>query len=681
MNTSRLFIALVIAGVATFSSVTSQAKQQTPPNVLVIMADDLGYSDIGCYGGEIDTPNLDSLAANGLRFSQFYNTAKCHSSRVSLLTGQYCVAAGDVSLSHAVTSAEVLRDAGYFTAMTGKWHLKREPTDFGFERYFGHLSGACNFFKGDNSFRLNGEQWNVPAVLNDKTFYTTVADVDFAIDFLSEARKTEKPFYLYVAFNAPHAPLHALPEDYAKYKGRYTEGWDEIRDSRIKKQIQSGLLPDTLTPSPRPPHVRAWKDVVRWQRDYETNRMVTLAAMIDRVDQEIGRLVNNLKDHDELDNTLILFVSDNGAGPYDRRELLLDVEPTNGDVALANSTPWAWARNAPFRFYKQNQFEGGISSPGIVHWPSGLKTEPGAIVDTPAHLIDVLPTLADLAGASIPEEYPQRELRPVSGVSLRPVFEGRKLNRPEPIHLQFSSDYGLRDGDWKVVSFKGQEWELYNVANDRTENNNLAASEPERLAAMVEKWKNMSRDVLYSSKLANPKMLPAETPKSNRQWTVFSDSNEPFLTAPGKKGKPRTVGKSKVLRNSIRARKNTRLERNGDLFQLTFTGDDPGIAIDFRNAPISPAGPYVLTFVLTTDWSGHGDIFFTTDKSAVLPRGENITFPIVGGSQSQEVRLEIDTAEQLYQLRIDVADGPGNATLRKLRLLDDNGNVLEDWSL
>ena len=308
MNTSRLFIALVIAGAATFSSVTSQAKQQTPPNVLVIMADDLGYSDIGCYGGEIDTPNLDSLAANGLRFSQFYNTAKCHSSRVSLLTGQYCVAAGDVSLSHAVTSAEVLRDAGYFTAMTGKWHLKREPTDFGFERYFGHLSGACNFFKGDNSFRLNGEQWNVPAVLNDKTFYTTVADVDFAIDFLSEARKTEKPFYVYVAFNAPHAPLHALPEDYAKYKGRYTEGWDEIRGARIKKQIQLGLLPDTLTPSPRPPHIRAWEDVVPWQRDYETNRMVTLAAMIDRVDQEIGRLVNNLKDHDELDNLSLIHI-------------------------------------------------------------------------------------------------------------------------------------------------------------------------------------------------------------------------------------------------------------------------------------------------------------------------------------------------------------------------------------
>ncbi len=680
MNTSKLFIALVSVAAVIFTSATSQAKQQTSPNVVVIMADDLGYSDIGCYGGEIDTPNLDSLAANGLRFSQFYNTAKCHSSRVSLLTGQYCLAAGDVSLSHAVTSAEVLRDAGYFTAMTGKWHLDREPTDFGFIRYFGHLSGACNFFKGDNSFRLNGEQWNVPTVLNEKTFYTTVADVDFAIDFLGEARKTEKPFYLYVAFNAPHAPLHALPEDYAKYKGRYTEGWDAIRDARIKKQIQLGLLPDTLTPSPRPPHVRAWKDVVPWQRSYETNRMVTLAAMIDRVDQEVGRLVNNLKEHDDLDNTLILFVSDNGACPYDRRKPLLDVEPTNGDVALADSTPWAWVRNAPFRFYKQNQFEGGISSPGIVHWPNGLKTKPGAITNTPAHLIDVLPTLADLAGASIPDEYPQREVRPVSGVSLRPVFEGKKLNRAEPIHLQFSSDYGLRDGDWKVVSFKGQEWELYNVANDRTETNNLAASEPERVAAMVEKWKSVSRDVLHSSTLANPKMLPARVPKSNSQWTVFSDSNQPFLTAPGKEGKSRAVRKPRAGRDSIRARKNTRLEKATDAFQLTFTGDDPGIAIDFRHAPISPAGPYVLSFELTTDWTGQGDIFFTTDKEAVLPRGENITFPIVGGSQAQEVRLEINTAEQLYQLRIDVADGPGAAILRKLRLLDSSGKEIKDWN-
>ncbi|MEM1440937.1 MAG: sulfatase-like hydrolase/transferase, partial [Verrucomicrobiota bacterium] len=366
----------------------SLAATAAPPNFVVIMVDDLGYSDLGCYGGEIETPNLDNLAANGLRFSQFYNTAKCHSSRVSLLTGQYCIAAGDVALTHAVTSAEVLSEAGYFTAMTGKWHLEKEPTDFGFQRYFGHLSGACNFFYGDGTFRLNGEKWEVPP----SDFYTTVAKVDYALEFLEEARKEDRPFYLYVAFNAPHAPLHALPEDYEKYLGRYDAGWDEIRDARIARQKEIGLLPKELKPSPRPPHVRAWKDMVRWQQEYEINRMVTLAAMIDRVDQEVGRIVDSLKENEELENTVILFVSDNGACPYDRRKPLLNVKPTNGDVALADSTGWSWARNAPFRFYKQNQFEGGISTPGIVHWPAGLTTSPGAVVDTPVHLIDVLPT-------------------------------------------------------------------------------------------------------------------------------------------------------------------------------------------------------------------------------------------------------------------------------------------------
>jgi arylsulfatase len=496
---------------------------QERPNIVVIMTDDLGFSDLGCYGAEIETPNLDKLAAEGMRFSQFYNTAKCHSSRVSLLTGQYCIAAGDTALSHAVTSAEVLSDAGYFTAMTGKWHLKKEPTDFGFDRYFGHLSGATNFFKGDDTFRLNGEPWKVPA----SGFYTTVAKIDFALDFLEEARKSEKPFYLYVAFNAPHAPLHALPEDYAKYKGRYDMGWDKMRDARIARQKELGLLPKDLAPSPRPPHIPAWDKLAPWRRDYEINRMVTLAAMIDRVDQEVGRLIDDLKKNGELENTLILFVSDNGACPYDRGLPRLNVEPTNGDNRLGDSTGWAWARNAPFRFYKQNQFEGGISAPGIVHWPAGLKTKPGSIVDTPVHLIDVLPTLADLADATIPAAHPTRDLRPVSGISLRPILEGKALERSEPIHFQYQYDWGLRDGDWKLVSFLGQEWELYNMANDRTELNDLAKAEPERLKAMVAKWKAMSAKVLHSELLANAPTRPAEYPKSHIEWTRFSDADEP----------------------------------------------------------------------------------------------------------------------------------------------------------
>lgn len=493
------------------------------PNIVVIMVDDLGFSDIGCYGGEIETPQLDKLAANGLRFSQFYNTAKCHSSRVSLMTGQYCIAAGDVALTHAVTSAEVLKEAGYFTAMTGKWHLKKEPTDFGFERYFGHLSGACNFFTGDNTFRLNGEKWEVP----EKDFYTTVADVDFALKFLKEAREVSKPFYLYVAFNAPHAPLHALPNDYAKYIGRYDQGWDKMRDARITKLKKLGVLPKDLQESPRPPHIRAWDKLVAWQRDYEINRMVTLAAMIDRVDQEIGRLVDDLRKNNELDNTIILFVSDNGACPFDRKNPLLDAKPTNAQTSFGDSTGWAWARNAPFQFYKQNQFEGGISTPGIIHWPKGLRTKPGEIIDTPAHLIDVLPTLADFGKAKIPTEHPSRKLRPVSGISLRPILEAKPLIRKEPIYLQFAKDYGLRDGDWKLVSFKGQQWELYNLATDRAENVDLADKEPKRLQAMVEKWREMSRTVLHSEKLANAVIKPAEVPKSNREWTVFSDSDKP----------------------------------------------------------------------------------------------------------------------------------------------------------
>ncbi|MDG2255248.1 MAG: arylsulfatase [Opitutaceae bacterium] len=487
------------------------------------MTDDLGFSDIGCYGAEIETPNLDKLAANGLRFSQFYNTAKCHSSRVSLLSGQYCIAAGDTALSHAVTSAEVLRDAGYFTAMTGKWHLKKEPTDFGFERYFGHLSGSTNFFRGDNTFRLNGEPWKVPA----SDFYTTVAKVDYALDFMAEARESKKPFYLYVAFNAPHSPLQALPEDYAKYKGRYDMGWEKMRDARIARQKELGMLPEDLKPSPRPPHIRAWDKLVPWQRDHEINKMVTLAAMIDRVDQEVGRLVEDLKKNGELENTLILFVSDNGACPYNRRSLQLNIEPTRGGTVLGDSTGWAWARNAPFRYYKQNQFEGGISTPGIIHWPAGLKTEPGSVVDTPVHLIDVLPTLADLGDAKIPTAHPTRDLRPVSGVSLRPILEGKTLKRSEPIYLQYAYEWGLRDGDWKLVNFQGEEWELYNIANDRTELNNLAKAEPERLEAMIAKWRAMSADVLLSEELAAANTKPSKLPRTNDRWTVFTDAEEP----------------------------------------------------------------------------------------------------------------------------------------------------------
>lgn len=664
LSSPRLFSTIAVLLVGGLIQVSSTPAAD-PPNVVVIMVDDLGYSDIGCYGGEIETPNLDALAADGLRFSQFYNTAKCHSSRVSLLTGQYCIAAGDTKMDHAVTTAEVLGSAGYFTAMTGKWHLTKEPTNFGFDRYFGHLSGACNFFKGDKTFRLNGEPWNVPK----QDFYTTVADVDFALKFLKEARSTDKPWYLYVAFNAPHAPLHALPQDYAKYKGKYDQGWDVAREARVKKQKAVAILPDTLEPSPRPEHIPAWKDLEPWRQKYEANRMTTLAAMIDRVDQEIGRLVDDLKANNEFENTMILFVSDNGACPYDRRAPLLDVEPTNGDIALADSTGWSWARNTPFRYYKQNQFEGGVSTPAIVHWPAGLKTEPGTITDEPAHLIDVMPTLVDITQSKLPNQWPERTLRPVSGVTLTPTFEGQTIEREQPIHLLFAADRGLRDGDWKIVSFKSEAWELYNVAEDRTELNDLAAQEPERLAAMVEKWTQMSRDVLHAPERSYAPTGKAQPVHSNREWTKF-DKEAPT----GKSKKRKRAG----AKQSIRARKNTKLNITDGTLYLVFSGDDPGIAMDLRKNSLTP-GPYRLAFDLKGGSQGGGELFFTTDLKTILPKGNRIPFEVVADGNWQKVDVELKTDKAIQQLRIDVSEDKGEASIRQLRLTDKAGQVLIQW--
>lgn len=643
------------------------------PNICVVMVDDLGYSDLGCYGSEIETPRVDELAKAGLRFSQFYNTAKCHSSRVSLLTGQYCIAAGDTALSHAVTSSEVLGESGYFTAMTGKWHLKKEPTDFGFQRYFGHLSGACNFFKGDKTFRLNGQPWQVP----EAGFYTTVADVDFALKFLQEARKEEKPWYLYVAFNAPHAPLHALPEDYAKYKGRYEAGWDVMRKARVEKQKRIGLLPASLQESPRPEHIPAWNDLKDWQKSYEINRMTTLAAMIDRVDQEVGRLVDDLKASGELENTLILFVSDNGACPYDRRKPLFDVEPTNGDISLADSTGWSWARNSPFRFYKQNQFEGGISTPAIVHWPAGLKTEPGGIVRQPAHLIDVLPTIAEITGSEIPDQWKGRDLRPVSGISLKPIFDGDDITNRPPIHLLFAQDRGLRDGDWKLVSFQSEAWELYNVATDRAELHNLADAEPERLKAMVEQWTAMMADVLHAPRNALAPVREASLPHQHREWTNF-DAATPDEYVRKKKRNGNTSPTRRTQRTAIRARKNTGLKIVGNELHLQFTGDDPGIAMDLRTRAL-PSGPYTLSFRLRGNSSDGGDVFYTTNKSQSLPRGEHQTFAVSNDDQWHDLSIELSISERIYQLRLDVSDGAGAATISDLKLSDAQGNLLIAW--
>lgn len=482
-----LIVSLVLSIMMAGSALASEPLR---PNVIVVMLDDLGFADLGCYGAEIETPHIDRLARQGLRFSQFYNTAKCEPSRICLLSGLYTYQAGYRALDRAVTFAELLQQAGYFTAMSGKWHLKDEPTDRGFQHYFGHLSGATNFFTGDDTFRLDGQPWSE----FDEDFYTTDAFTDYAIRYVDQAVDRQQPFLIYIAHNAPHYPLQAPEADVMKYRGRYRIGWDQLRHDRYQRQVAMGLIDPQWPLSPRPDYLPAWDSLTEQQQDWEDFRMAAFAAMVDRVDQNMGRLVQHLAQRNLLQNTLILLFSDNGACPFER---------TRGDQYMpwdprsywTYDVGWAHAGNTPFRWYKQNQHEGGIASPLIAHWPDGLRTQPGSITHQPAHLIDILPTLAELAGVEYPERFAGRAITPVQGRSLVPIFQGEQRAGHEWLYFQFSDNRALRRGDWKIVSARGGPWELYDLAADRTELNDLADQHPDKVQELAEQWHHVAAEI------------------------------------------------------------------------------------------------------------------------------------------------------------------------------------------
>lgn len=474
-------------------SAQAAGAADSQPNIIMIMVDDLGFSDLGCYGGEIQTPNLDRLASKGLRFTQFYNTAKCHSSRASLLTGCYAAEVGESAISNSVTIAEVLRDRGYTTLMTGKWHLKGHPMDRGFERYFGHLSGATNFFTGDNTFYLDRDRFEVP-----KTgFYTTNANTDYAIEFLEKETKPGKPFFLYLAYNAPHYPLHALPEDIEKYRGRYMRGWDVLRKERHNRQLKMNLVRPEWGLTPRDESVPAWDSLSQEKKREEDLTFAVYAAMVDCVDQNIGRLLTKLERMGAADNTLLLFVSDNGGCPFQRTKTP-DIPPGPAESYWTYHTAWAQVSNVPFRLYKQNQHEGGISTPLIAYWPGG-PIEPNSMTDQPGHLIDFMATALDLSGATYPETYGGKPVQPLRGKSLVPILKGQQRVPHEAIYLKFGKYKGLRAGPWKIAWQKGP-WELYDIEADRCELNNLADQRPDILKPLVDQYETW----LAGTRKANP---------------------------------------------------------------------------------------------------------------------------------------------------------------------------------
>jgi arylsulfatase len=534
--------------IALLSSATILAADPPRPNIVVILSDDMGFSDLGCYGGEIATPNLDSLAARGLRFTQFYNTARCCPTRASLLTGLYPHQAG---VGHMMedsgkpgyrgnlntdcrTIAEVLKPAGYRTYAVGKWHVTRFagkdgpkdnwPTHRGFDRFYGTIHGAGSYY--DPSSLVRDDTMISPYADSEykpATYYYTDAITEHAVRFITDNGKDPmaKPFFLYVAYTAAHWPMHALPEDVAKYKGKYDAGYEPIRKARFERAAKLGLIDPNQTMSPQ---AEDWDKVP--DKKWEAACMEVYAAMIDRMDQGIGRLIAALRRTGQFEDTLILFLQDNGGcaepmgrtGNKDHPNIERPDKPTfpamkPEEFATAGSVPkqtrdgypirmgpkampggpdtyvaygrgWANVSNTPFREYKHWVHEGGISTPLIAHWPHGITTK-GELRKEPGHLIDIAATAYELAGAKYP-----KEATPLEGKSLVPVFANKPIER-DAIYWEHEGNRALRAGDWKLVSKHGQPWELYDISKDRVEGNDIASGHPEvvkELSAKYEAW-------------------------------------------------------------------------------------------------------------------------------------------------------------------------------------------------
>jgi arylsulfatase len=510
---SSIAIWTTAAIVATVSR-HSYAAAPTRPNVIVILVDDLGFSDFGCYGSEISTPNIDALAAGGVRFTQFYNTARCSPTRASLMTGLYPHQAGLGHLdstvhegskgttgklrADCVTIGEVLGEAGYFTIMTGKWHLGgyrgTPPWSRGFMRSLSSKVGEI-YFPNQKQRREDGIDINSNRVDHDDPilgddWYGPDLITEWGLKFVDEARAADKPFFWYLAHSSVHFPLQAPQEDIARYRGKYLVGWDELREARHRRQIEMGLVDAKWPLTERPPDVRSWESRPVDRKERFDQIMAIYAAMIDRLDRSIGSLVAGLKQRGALDNTLILLLSDNGgnaeSGPRGKLE---GDEPGGPQSVVFLGQSWATLANTPFWRYKHFTHEGGISTPFIAHWGAGIPSgRRGKLEHQPGHLIDVMATVVEATGATYPTEFNGNAIQPMEGVSLLPAFAGQALERREPIFFEHEGNRAVRAGKWKLVLKHLGPWELYDMEADRTERRNLIDNEPEIARELIAKW-------------------------------------------------------------------------------------------------------------------------------------------------------------------------------------------------
>jgi arylsulfatase A-like enzyme len=545
---SILFFVIIVTGMLSWKSKTQSSGKKPEakrPNIIVIMADDMGFSDAGCYGGEINTPNIDFLAQNGIRYRQFYNTSRCCPTRASLLTGLYNHQAGIGKMTeaenqpgyqghiteNAVSIAEVLKSAGYHTAMSGKWHvsntisqknpqdqldwlnhqkdfgqfspLEQYPASHGFEKFFGTIWGVIDFF--DPFSLVNGTE---PVKTVPADYYHTDAINDTTVSYIKEFSKADKPFFIYVAQNAPHWPLMAKPKDIARYKDTYKAGWNVVREARYKKMIKLGLIDPKVTKLPENP-----KDELTWEnnpdKDWDATAMAVHAAMIDNMDQGIGRIINTLKQTGQLDNTLILFLSDNGAsaencanyGPgFDRpsqtRTGKTIVYATKKQAIPGPQTTyssigprWANVANTPYRYWKEQSFEGGIHTPLIAFWPKGITAKKGGFSEFTGHVMDFMLTFCELADTEYPSVFDKRTITPSSGKSIVASFHDQNAKGHNQLFNEHFGARYVRTDSWKLVSLpRDSTWHLYNLSADKTETNDLSGKFPEKVQHMDSLW-------------------------------------------------------------------------------------------------------------------------------------------------------------------------------------------------
>ena len=511
-------------------------KDQPAPNIILILSDDMGFSDPGCYGGEIQTPNLDLLAENGIRFTQMYNCARCCPTRASLMTGKYQHRVGMANNGrnldlYTPTIAEILAKNGYHTGMAGKWHLsltqavepKEEqlkwmahqadygkfapletyPCNRGFDEHWGVIWGVVNYF--DPFSLVHNED---PIGENPDDFYMTDFITDKSLEMIEQFTEDEDPFFLYVAHTAPHWPLHALPEDIDKYKDTYTGGWEKLSKERYNRLIDMGLIDAERYTLPENTSGKSWEECT--QKEKEANHMATHAAMVDRIDQGIGKIIRKLKEKGEFDNTVIFFLADNGASyergyppgfdrpGYTRNGTEIDYNPFQPGSELTwgyLGNAWASASNSPWRYWKKESFEGGIHTPFIAHWPDGFKGKENTLNDGVGHVMDLLPTCLELAGAEYPDFFKGKELGPMDGTSLIPLINEGISATHDTIFWEHSGGRAVRIGDWKMAALNRGEWELFDLSIDRTEVNDLATTFPEKVEAMNALWEEWAIDM------------------------------------------------------------------------------------------------------------------------------------------------------------------------------------------